>query len=245
MKPGLRHFFDSMADFFAQPSGGERGLEGGLDRLLAAHPGWDSPPSRVALYGQFVRNHVRTTLEKLYPLLQASVGTEKWTALVTEFTATRPARHFEMNRMGEAFPAFVADVAAARGLPEFAPALARFEWADWAVFSSEEPVPERVERLTVNPTLMVLQHPYRLCAYASKPDRPSAPAPGEEMALVWRHPRLLTTWYQAADSQTLLVLKMAVEGLSASDVAAATGMAEDAVRQAVEECVRAGLVLAP
>lgn len=237
MKPGLRHFFDSMADFFAQPSG--------LDRLLAAHPGWDSPPSRVALYGQFVRNHVRTTMEKLYPLLQESVGPEQWAALVEEYTATRPARHFEMNRIGEGFPAFVADRAAARGLPEFAPALTRFEWADWAAFASEEPVLERVERLTVNPTLTVLQHPYRLCAWVRSPDRSSPPAPGEEMALVWRHPRFLTTWYRAASPQVLLVLKMAVEGLSASDVAAATGMAEDDVRRAVEECARDGLVLAP
>ena len=30
-----------------------------LERLYAAHPGWDAPRSRVALYGRFVRHHVR------------------------------------------------------------------------------------------------------------------------------------------------------------------------------------------
>jgi uncharacterized protein len=234
MKPGLRHFFDSMADFLAEPSG--------LERLRSAHPGWDAPPSRVALYGRFVRNHVWTTLEKLYPLLQAAVGPERWAELMKGYTATRPARHFEMNRLGEGFPAFVA---AAQGLPEFAPALARFEWADWAVYSSEESVPERVERLTANPTLMVLQHPYRLCAYVRASGRAAAPEPGEELALLWRHPQQLSTWYRSATPQILLVLKMAVEGLSPGDVTAATGMAEDEVRRAVEECARDGLVLAP
>ena len=58
MKPGLKAFFDSMDAFLtAGPSG--------LQRLRAAHPGWDESPSRVVLYGHFVRNHIRGGLEKL------------------------------------------------------------------------------------------------------------------------------------------------------------------------------------
>ena len=237
MKPGLRHFFDSMADYFADSSR--------LEQLRAAHPGWDAPDSRVAIYGRFVRGHVSSALEKLYPFTKAGVGPEAWTQLVDAYTATRPGRHYEFNSLGEAFPAFVADVATARGLPEFVPALARFEWADWAVYSSEEQLPERVERLTVNPTLTVLQHPFRLCAYVRERGAAPAPAAGDEVALLWRHPRELTTWFMAASERPLLVLKMAMEGFSPSDVAAATGVAEDDVRRAVEECVREGLVLAP
>ncbi|WP_224368300.1 HvfC/BufC N-terminal domain-containing protein [Hyalangium versicolor] len=237
MKPGLRHFFDSMADYFGGSSG--------VDQLRAAHPGWDAPVARVAVYGRFVRGHVRSTLEKLFPLTRNSVGAERWTQLVEGYTATRPGRHFEMNRMGEGFPTFVADVAQAQGLPAFAPALARFEWADWAVYASEERVPEQVEQLTVNPTLTVLQHPFQLCAYVRTQGSAQAPADGEEMALLWRHPRQLNTWFVAAQERTLLVLKMAVEGLSPGAVAAATGVAEAEVRNAVEECSRQGIVLTP
>jgi uncharacterized protein len=237
MKPGLRHFFDSMEEFFAEPSR--------QDRLRAAHPGWDAPPTRVALYGRFVRHHVRETLEKLYPFTRASISPEQWEQLVEGYTARRPARHFEVNQLGEAFPGFVADVTAVQGLPEFIPALTRFEWADWAVYISQEQVPERVERLTVNPTLTVLQHPFRLCAYVRAKGKGPAPAAGDEMVLMWRHPRQLSTWFMPAHERALLVVKMAVEGLSPGDVAAATGVAEGDVRQAVEECVREGLVLAP
>lgn len=236
MKPGLRHFFDSVAEFLADPSRQER--------LHAAHPGWDAPPTRVEIYGRFVRFHVREVLEKLYPLTRENAGPEHWERLVEGYTATRPARHFEMNQLGEAFPAFVADMMVVQGLPEFIPALARFEWADWAVYSSMEQVPERVERLTVNPTLTVLQHPFQLCAYVRANGKGAAPAVGDEMALLWRHPRELKTWFMAAHERALLVVKMAVEGLSPGDVAAATGVAEGDVRQAVEECVRKGLVLA-
>jgi uncharacterized protein len=237
MRPGLRHFFDSMGGFLADPSQQEQ--------LHAAHPGWDASRSRVALYGQFVRFHVRTTLEKVYPLTQAAVGEERWKQLVEDYTATRPARHYEMNRLGEAFPAFVADVAEARGLPAFTPALARFEWADWAVYASEEQVPSRVERLTVNPTLMVLQHPFRLCAYYRAKGAGPAPAVGDEVAFLWRHPRQLVSWFMSANDRALLVLKMATEGLSAGDVAAATGVPEGNVLRAVEECAEDGLVLTP
>lgn len=237
MKPGLRHFFDTMAEFLADPSSQER--------LHAAHPGWEAPASRVAIYGRFVRLHVRETLEKLYPLTHACVEPERWARLIEGYTATRPGRHFEMNQMGEGFPVFLADVAAAQALPEFLPALARFEWADWAVYVSQEQVPGRVERLTVNPTLTVLQHPFQLCAYVRAKERGPAPAAGEEMALLWRHPSELSTWFMPAHERALLVVKMAVEGLSPGDVAAATGVAEGDVRRAVEECARDGLVLAP
>jgi hypothetical protein len=237
MRPGLRHFFDSMTEYFADPSG--------LARLRAVHPGWDAPDSRVALYGDFVQGHVREVVEKLYPLVKAAVGPERWEALVKGFTPTRPARHFEMNQAGESFPAYVADVTEAQGLPEFLPALARFEWADWAVYASQERVPERVERLTANPTLMVLQHPYKLCAYVRGKAAVPAPAAGDEIALLWRHPRQLSTWFMAAHERALLVLKMAVEGLGVADVAAATGVAEQDVRRAVDECVSDGLILAP
>ncbi len=234
MKPELRRFFDTMDEYLAAP--------GGLERLRAAHPGWDAPPSRVAIYGDFVRNHVRSTLEKLYPLVRGAVGPERWDELVRAYDGTRPARHFEMNQLGEGFPTFLADVAVARGLPEFVPALARFEWADWAVYASEESIPERVERLTPNPTLTVLQHAFRLYPYITAKGAGQAPEPGEELLLLWRHPESLRTWFMAANDRALLVLKMAVEGLSPGDVAAATGVAEEDVRGAVEACARDGLV---
>ena len=88
-------------------------------------------------------------------------------------------------------------------LPDFLPALARFEWTDFAVYTSMEPVPERVERLTVNPTLAVLEHPFQLCAHVRRQGR-GAPEPGQEMALLWRHPERLVTMYLAANDRSLL-----------------------------------------
>jgi uncharacterized protein len=238
MRPGLRGFFDSMAEYFADP-GPER-----LVRLYAAHPGWDAPRSRVELYGRLVRHHGKATLEKLYPQVRACVGEPRWEELVRAYEASGPSRPFEMNRMGEGFPAFLTDEAERRGLPAFLPALARFEWTDFAVYASMEPVPEKVERLTVNPTLAVLEHPFRLCAWVRSKGQ-GEPEPGQELALLWRHPERLVTMYLAASDRSLLALKMAVEGLTPPEVAAATGVSEADIRVAVDACVEEGLVLAP
>ncbi|MCY1045834.1 DNA-binding domain-containing protein [Corallococcus sp. bb12-1] len=239
MKPELKHFFDSMEEYLAGPPGAE-----GLSKLSASHPGWDVAPERMALYGQFVRGHVRSTLEKLFPLTRKAVTPAAWDALVEGYTRTRPARHYELNRLGEGFPPFVADATQAQGLPPFLPSLARFEWTDFAVFASEEVIPERVTQLTPNPTLAVLEQPYRLCAFVRTRDG-APPAEGDELALLWRHPEALVTYYMAATPPALLVLKMAVEGLSEEAVAQATGMAAPDVHAEVVRFAKDGLVLRP
>lgn len=237
MKPGLKHFFDSMGTYLARPGADA------LERLYAEHPGWDSPRGRVALYGGFVRAHVREALEKLFPLVRRAVGPVDWDSLVDGYTLARPARHHEVNHLGEGFPAFVADAAAARGLAPYVPSLARFEWTDFAVFASTEAPPERVERLAANPTLAVLELPFRLCAFVRARGALAEPEAGEELALLWRHPEQLVTFYMEATPQALLVLKMAVEGLSTAEVAAATGMPEADLQDAVARFARDGLVV--
>jgi uncharacterized protein len=238
MKPGLRRFFDSMETYFAEPS------PEALERLYGAHPDWEAPRERMALYGRMVRHHGEAALDKLYPRVRQCLEPAPWEALVRDYLASRPARPFEMNRVGEGFAGFLGDEAGARGLPDFLPALARFEWTDFAVYTSREPLPGRVERLTVNPTLVMLEHPFRLCAFM-RAGAGSRPGSGQDLALLWRHPERLVTMFLAAEERALLVLKMAVEDLSPRQVAEATGVDEATIRAAVDTGVAEGLILAP
>jgi len=71
------------------------------------------------------------------------------------------------------------------------------------------------------------------------------PEPGAEMALLWRHPEQLVTMYMAADERALLVLKMALEGLTPRQVAEATGVAEADIDATVKTYAADGFVLTP
>ncbi|MET0403558.1 MAG: putative DNA-binding domain-containing protein, partial [Cystobacter sp.] len=196
------------------------------------------------IYGRMVRHHGDATLDKLYPRVRECLEPALWEVLVRDYLASRPARPFEMNQVGEGFAGFLGDEAGGRGLPDFLPALARFEWTDFAVYTSMEPPPGRVERLTVNPTLVTLEHPFCLCAFL-RAGGGGRPEPGAELALLWRHPERLVTMFLAAEDRALLVLKMAMEDLSPRQVAEATGVDEAVIRGAVDTGVAEGLILAP
>jgi len=238
MSPELQRFFASMERLFAEPSQAAA--------VHAAHPDFPSPLERLSVYGRFVEGHITSALRKIYPVTVAALG-ERFGPLAARYYRTRPARHFEPNRAAEAFVAFLADHA--RDLPEHLEPLARFEWTDFAVYASEaEAIPlPLAEAPSVNPTLVVLQHPFRLCAYlATSPgQRPAAPEPSEELALLWRDPQSLRTTFVAADPTRLLALKLVVEGLSVEAAAAQSGADPGLLRSALRQAEREGFIHLP
>lgn len=235
MKPELSEFFSSMDAYFRDSRQ--------LQALRARFPGWDASPSRLAVYGRFVDGHVQGTLEKLFPLTRSVMSAEQWARIVRAYYETAPAQHFEINQLGASFGSFLADRTEAEGVAAFVPAVAKFEWADFEVYASEEEIPSQVRALTANPTLTVLQHPFRLVPWMRSNPRPAAPEQGDETVLMWRHPKTHLTTYLAADPRSLLVLKLAVEGISIEDAAAAGGISPAEVRAFVELFARDGMVL--
>lgn len=236
----LEAFFAAQARFYAdaaEPAAAARDLARAL-------PGLDAPPGRVALYAEFVFGHVRVVLEKLYPAVRAALPDATWQALVTRFYALRPARHYEVNHVGEAFPSLLED--ARSTLPDFVPALARLEWTIFCVHRGATEVPTRVDRLTLNPTVETVEHAWGLCAFADPASpRTTAPAPGDEVAIIWRHPVTRLARFLPANARTLLAVKIAAEGLDPRDAADAGGVPLARVEEAIAEHVAHGLLLAP
>ncbi|MGQ0505701.1 MAG: HvfC/BufC family peptide modification chaperone [Myxococcaceae bacterium] len=219
MKPALSTFFSAMEHhFFAERQ-----------------------PGRMAIYGGFVFDHVADTLLKLYPMTREALGSD-WDTLATRYYATRPARHFEMNQLGEGFPSFLADSQVA----DFIVPLARFEWADFAVFAHPTTIPASVMQLTANPTLMSLESPFRLCPFVrAGTSRPARPEAGQELALLWRHPAEDRTYFREADDRALLVLKLAIESITLDQAVQKTGASVDVLRSVIAPFARDGMVVVP
>ncbi|MCO5166930.1 MAG: hypothetical protein M9894_11255 [Planctomycetes bacterium] len=125
-------------------------------------------------------------------------------------------------------------------LPPFLPCLARLEWALVAAYTAPDPPPHA----RLNPTLEALEHPWRLCAYLDAAPPRAAPALGDEVALVWRHPVTLRVHHRPADARALLAIKLAAEGIDPASAAAAGGVPVEQVQAALDDAVRDGLLLA-
>ncbi|MDQ3265744.1 MAG: putative DNA-binding domain-containing protein [Myxococcota bacterium] len=230
MTPELERFFASMDRFFADP---------------AAQALTDAKVEGVAVYGRFVEGHITSVLKKVYPLSVRLLG-EDFAPLAASYYRTRPARHFELNRAAEGFVDFLEQAEPDRHPQHLVP-LARFEWTDFAVYASEAQPISSLPTFGVNPTLTVLQHPFRLCAWlaTTAEHRPPEPARADELALLWRDANTLRTTFVAADPARLLALKLAVEGLSVEAAAAASGAQVQVIQAALDQAIAEGFLLGP
>lgn len=238
MKPELEGFFSSMAELFAEPRHAEQ---------VHARQGRGAPPlERLRLYGRFVEGHVHSTLKKIFPSTRAALGA-RFEPLAAEYYRLRPATHYELNRAAEGFVAFLADRASREHLPAHVPAMARFEWTDFATYAAELDVPRQVDAPAVNPTLTVLQHPYALTRFfaLAPPQRPPTPAAADEIALLWRHPRSHLTTFVAADPVRLLALKLVLEAIAPERAAAETGVDVETLSAALRQGADEGFLLLP
>ncbi len=239
--PSLERFFAAQARFFAAA----RDPAAATRALAEEFPGWAHRPARLAIYADFVHGHVRTTLERIYEVTREALPPAAWSALVARHHDARPATRYEINDLAAGFPEVLA-AAHDLDLPPWAAPLARLEWTLFSVHTAPTELPTSVERLTLNPTAEALEHAWRLCAYReASPPRTTPPVEGDEVALVWRHPTTLKAQYLAANARTLLAVKLAAEGISPDEAAAAGGVPVENVHAAIAEHVTHGLLLAP
>ena len=234
----LERFFAEQAKFYesaADPAAAARGL-------ASAFPAWAHRQERVALYAEFAVNNIRNLLGQLYPATRDALPAATWEGLVTGYYATRPGRaSFEIGENGRAFAAFVDE---RRDLPAFVPALVRFEWMVQEVYTSKVEVPAKVEVLSVNPTLEVLQHPWALVSYlVPRPPRPD-PVRQDETAIFWRNRETQLVHWMQANARTLLAIKLAGEGIDPAEAARAGGVPLDSVQAAIADHVKYGVLLA-
>lgn len=214
-----------------------------------------APVERVAIYQDFVRDHVRTLLEKNYQVTAEVMGSGAWEALVRRFFETRPARHYELNANAEALVELI-DECIARGSDEIVPFhrdLATLEWTEWLVYAdrAEMPEPSRLDRAVLNPTLVILSLAWPVSGFvqawraakdaATRPPLPSAPDP--EQVFVYRDRGLAR--FVRADPGLLFAFKIAHDGLTVAQAADLSGLDPVTVAAVVRQASEAGVVILP
>ena len=195
---------------------------------------------RLGFYRDLVAGHARRVLDLLYPDTRLAAGPDRFDAWARAYNAAHPMRDYDWNATGAAFPAFLAGLDA----PAWAADLARFEAAWYATATHPAELPPPDAPLGLNPTLTLHTFAHAVAAFsaAAPQDRPDAPLAAEEAVLLLRRPERDRVAAHAASPRALLALKIAAEGLTASDLAA-LGADPALHAEVLREALAAGLLV--
>ena len=181
----------------------------------------------------------RKLIEEYYPACRRLLQSGAWDRIV---------RAHPDDSRPETFPETLTLGRADLGLPEFLPELARLEWNFREVASGETKIQPEIDRIKVNPSVRLIQVPWKGLPEILKTagnSHPTFPPKGEEFVLIWRHSKTHQTEVETASSEDLLVLKIVVEATAPKDVAAAGGLPVAAIEGAIDRAVDKGILLKP
>ena len=216
--------------------------------------------SRIALYPEFVLEHVRSILAKNFAALAGLFSAEDWEEIVREYFRTHPPDHYEMNANAARFPAFLAQLAEQErfGIAEFHLELAELEWLEWVAFSTPKriPAPAEIWDPMLNPTLTVLQLNFPVAEYLGRweeerergfPDG-VPPVPKEKdggMVFVFRHPKTHRAVVKRATDPDLFALKVVYESIPLNQAAEEARIRPSEAEALLLNAEKTGFVLLP
>ncbi len=163
--------------------------------------------------------------------------------LINEETWLQLANHSESP---EDFAVQLGKWAADLQVPEYLAELARLEFYVATLEADRIHTPEYSEKLTVNPTLQLFENSWKgLARFFEEGTAGSAPEKGAEHVIVWLHPAGKKVMAKAAGKEELLVLKMALEELSVTDVAQQGNVPGAVIQSALIRALIEGILIGP
>ena len=160
------------------------------------------PAARLAIYRNAVAGNLAASLHTSYPTVLALVGADFFDTVAERYRRLHPSCCGNLQRFGEAFPAFLQTLPEARPL-EYLPDIARLDWlrqvsalapdaapADAAAMAAAAGAEPARLRIRLHPSLQRMGSPHAvltLWQWCRSPDDP-APRPDRraEWVLLWR-----------------------------------------------------------
>ncbi|HYQ61096.1 MAG TPA: thio(seleno)oxazole modification radical SAM maturase SbtM, partial [Desulfatiglandales bacterium] len=178
----------------------------------------------------------RAKREGGFPRCRSFVGEEAWDGLMEQFC----------SRKSSSFSRFLTQMGRRFSTPPFLPDLAKLEEAFETLKKTRGPFPTGSDRIAVNPSLQLLRLSWLnlTCLWESEAQK-KHPLPGNDLALLWRHPKGDDLRVKSASSEDLLALKMVTEGIRAKDLASEEDIPIDSLEGILDRAARSGLVIVP
>ena len=146
----------------------------------------------------------------------------------------------------ELFASLVNTKAEELHLPGYIGELAQLELCTYRLTTDSVSLSPFSEHLSVNPTLHLFENSWKnLASLITEGLNTPEPEKGDEHVIVWLHPVSRRIRAKSAADEDLLVLKMALEELSAQDVSCQGGVPAAAVGAAMIRALNDGIVIGP
>ena len=177
--------------------------------------------------------------EKIFTNCRRILGGQTWGRLLTAVGEDLDPRIFP-----DKLTAIKPDLAA----PEFIVDLARIEWALHQAKTEAAAFQRQIDKLTVNPTLVLIPVSWKNLAAVieTKPgEDPEVHESSDVHVIVWRHPKSGKIHIRETEDIDLLALKITVEEIDPREAAAIGDVPVGAIEAARHRAVSQGFLLSP
>jgi selenobiotic family peptide radical SAM maturase len=176
----------------------------------------------------------RRLFSRVYPKVGRFIPEDKWLELIGSTEDIR------------SFPDILRVKTAELQLKEYLGELARLELAVYNQGNKSTRIEQHTQKITINPSVQLFENTWK---YLSRQitGTPADPEPekGAESVIIWTDPLSRNLRIRPATHEDLLVLKMALEGLSSRDVARQGEIHIGAVETAVINALNDGIITGP
>lgn len=216
------------------------------------------PVDHLSVYQQFVMDHVRQALERLFPILFEVTSGPLWNQIVLGYFDSLPESQYDFPLHVSGFPPFLRrELDAGRlELSGFHVELAELEWNESVVRNSQSTLPlvASFGFPVLNPTLVILEVDYPIVDFLDRweleesfRDQPEIPEPLESSAFVFlfREPSSGFAVLYEGREDLLFVFKIVHERLGLEEAARLGELSLNDVKSFVDRAIRIGLVFAP
>lgn len=204
-----------------------------------------SGTARLQYYRTLVSNDHTGLLDRVYAFARGWVAPDVWSRLCHGFLAEHPPTHWEINRVGLGFPAWLA--AHLDGLPPWLAEVAEYEWLELDVFLSAAPdlEPWREGPVALNPSLDVRQLAWDVPRWIADKRPEPGPAARPTVLIAWRDPRTLMCRFVEGTADVMFVVQAIHQGGDPVAVAQAHGLDPAVVGALMRDLGERGLLVVP
>lgn len=242
----LPAFFDAMRPFLLGQTDVER-----VEASCGPSP---SGSARLAFYRRLVRDDHTGVLDKLYPFTRRRVSEADWRRLGDAYLVDHVPDHWEMNRLGAMFPAWLAErlghsgkkLEAGERLPPYLAELAEYEWTEFSTYThpAPDPTPHAGDGpFALNPTADVRQLRFDVPRWVADGMPGEGPERRATLVVVFRDPRTQRCRFIDGTPATLFVVQSVHHGLDPREAAREHGLEPETVGALAADLADRGLLV--